>query len=88
MPNALHCGEKLRLLEALGDELSAISRAINLEQTLAAKWGRNAFGQAEASPVCSYWDISHKFELCGSAVPLDRKDSKSFTDVTLNAELG
>lgn len=43
MPNALRCGEKLRLLEALGDELPAIGRAINLEQTLAAKWGRNAF---------------------------------------------
>lgn len=43
MPSALHSEEKLWLLETPGNELPAISRAINLKQILAAKWGRNAF---------------------------------------------
>lgn len=43
VPSALHSGGEAWLFEALGNELPAISRAINLKQILAAKWGRSAF---------------------------------------------
>ena len=77
MPSALHSGGKLWLLEALGNELPAISRAINLKQIqLLSGVDAHLFGQAKTSLLCSRWDFSCKFELLGLNCSPWQKDSE------------